>query len=254
MTSACQVWIDNGKPIELAPELGNSDDATHLMRQNRMVLLAISSSGTVVRWYLEQASWASLFFVIDYLKSCPPPYQLDFYKEGWIVERYTSCVEAMTRLETLMSKADVKIHETTYIKEMNPGETSIPALLRHALSDASSLELFRVDCAYDDRTDQFHVESIGEKSSIARWFGHDPESYATRTGHEYDSTVSKAYLKVLENWRPHYDHVYALMNNHVNGNRFWAPYQRVVVPHKFHDHRYGVSVITQVGEVDISLM
>ena len=254
MTTACQVWIDNGIPIDLDTSKGTGKETSRLLGENRMVLLGISESGTIVRWHLERASWASLFFIMDYLKSCPPPYQFDFFKEGWIVERYSALNEAVNRLETLISKSDVKIQETTYVKDMEPTAERIPELLRQAMSDASMLENFRVDCAYDDQTDWFHVEKIGEKSSMARWFGLDTGSYASRSGHEYDHKVSKAYLKVLENWRPHYDHVYALVNNTPDGNSFWLPYQRVVVPHKFGDRRYGVSVITKVGDVDINLM
>jgi hypothetical protein len=254
MNTTCQVWIDNGKPVDPGTMPAHQKEASRLMREDRMVLLGISPAGTVVRWYLQEASWASLFFVTEYLKSCPPPYQLDFFKMGWIVERFTSVNEAVVRLETLMSKCDVKIHEDTMVQEMDPETSRVPTLLRHALSDASSLGVFRVDCAYDDQTDWFHVEKIGEKSSMARWFGLDHQSYASRSGHEYDDKVSKAYLKVLDSWRPHYDHVYALVNNQPDGNSFWLPYQRVVVPHKFDDHRYGVSVITQVGNVDIKLM
>jgi hypothetical protein len=253
MTSAVH-WVANGKIQDLPlSNSGQGPDERALIHREGYVKIVESETGTTLRWAMFSANWASLYFVAEWLHSAMEPFQLQYYSAGWFNERYDHAWEAADRIHHLINKSDVHLSQTVYIQDVPEDREDVPALLKQALTDNAMDEDHSIDCIYDSTSHRFHVARVGKESSIARVYGLSPVSYPCLTGHSYDQAVSRIYPQVIQSGEPHYDHIYAAMSS-PNGEVFWIPYQRVVLPLKIGRNKRGVRVVTEVTKVDISIL
>jgi hypothetical protein len=247
-------WIVNGRPTRVvAGEVGSRDDEDALIQRNGYVRLTAAPGVTEVKWAVFAPNWASIFYAMNWLPRFPPPYRLRYFIVGWCEEHHDDVGSACERLDEILAKSDIHITKRTFVKDMDPGKTAMPELLRDALLDHTVGPEFAVDCVFDSSVGRFCVERVGSRSAIAQIWGLSPSSYPCQSGHTYDQMVSMAYAKVLRTGLPHYDHVMASMLT-PDKVPLWVPYQRVVLPHRFPDGRKGVSVISQLTKVDIKLL
>ncbi len=247
------IWIAKGKVVaELAAEPGGPEE-DNLIQRSGYVRVRIEQNRTEVKWAVFAPNWASLYAVMHRLSSYPAPYTLKYFISGWVEEVYDDPQSAAERIDEVLAKSDVHIATRTFIKEVDPGKTRVPGLLRDALVDNSVGPEYAVDCVFDQSLGRFCVERVGSRSAIAQIWGLSPSSYPCQSGHTYDQMVSVAYKKVLKTGEPHYDHVMASMNT-PEKVPLWVPYQRVVLPHRFPDGRKGVTVVSHLGQVDIKLL
>jgi hypothetical protein len=247
-------WIAHGT-IQPSPEPadGQGVDERTLLHRKGYVKIVESETGTTIRWAMFAPNWASLFFVMEWVHGALGPFQLQYYSAGWFNERYEHAWEVADRIHHLIHKSDVQLSQTVYIQDAPENYDAIPALLQKALSTNAMDEDHSIDCVYDSASHRFHVSRVGKDSSIARVYGLSPVSYPCLTGHSYDQAVSRIYPQVIQSGEPHYDHIYAAMSS-PNGEVFWIPYQRVVLPLKLGRNKRGVRVVTEVTKVDISIL
>ena len=245
-------WVANGRMTSLQH---NGDDAVPderaLLHRQGYVKIVESDTGTIVRWAMFSANWASLYYVTEWIHGAAGPFQLQYYSAGWFNERYDHAWEASDRIDQLIYKSDVQLSQTVYIQDAYPGRDDIPMLLQKALTESAIDEDHSIDCTYDPSSQKFRVARVGSQSTIANLWGMSPVSYPCLTGHSYDQAVSRIYPEVSRTGEAHYDHIYAAMAS-ANGDVVWVPYQRVVLPLKMGRSKKAVRVVTELAKVDIS--
>ena len=248
------IWILGGQPVAhplLEPGCEGPDD---LMHRKGAVRITTGDTGTRIEWTLFAPNWASLYYVGETLGEYAPPYRFRYFLAGWFEETIDTTERARVRLAEIQAKSDLHIASRTFVKQVNPEAfPRIPSLLRDTFVDGVVRPEFSVDCVFDNTFGKFCVERIGQDSTLAKMYGLSPSSFPARAGHSYDQVVSQAYRRVLKTGEPYYDHVLASMPGS-DQVPMWLSYQRVILPHRFPDGRHGVSVVTHVGDVDISLL
>ena len=247
-------WILNGELTHVLPE-SSSLPASELQLLGREGAIKVTESdnGVEIKWVLFSANWASLYYLIDTLHLYTGPVTLRYFLSGWFSETIENVEEAISRTKQLMAKSDVHVSQHTFVQRADPGKTVVPHVLRDTLTDMTALPEFSVDCIYDDETSRFLVNRVGAQSGLAQVYGISPVSVPCLTGNSYDEIVSEAYLSVLSSDEPCYDHVIAAMNlpdQSVN----WITYQRVILPHRFPNGQKGVSISSQLANVDIKVV
>jgi len=105
----------------------------------------------------------------------------------------------------------------------------------------------------EEPSGRFRVVRIGAKSTIGRLWGTAPRTYPCINGGPYDRVVSAAYEGVLRGGRRRYDHVYAAMRT-PDDDQVWIPYQRLIMPKATSGSRRGVTVLTEIAKVAISIV
>ena len=252
-------WVYRGDLLDKTPDeqfafdpSWDGSDAA-LYQRKGLVRLAISEQGTEIAWSMFASNWASLFFAMEWIRTAPEPYKLKYFIVGWAEERFEDAAQAAMRISDLISKSDVHLTTRTFVKDADPSGVRLPEVIQQTLMDGTAIPDISVDCILDDASGKFNVERIGAASTLAQMWGLSPVSYPCRSGHSFAQMVSQAYAKVLKTDEPHYDHIYAALES-TDKEVFWLPYQRVVLPHRFPDRRKGVSVVTAVGDVDISIV
>lgn len=226
-------------------------DERELLHRQGHVKVTEGETGTVMKWAMFSANWASLYYVMDWIHGAAGPFQLQYYSAGWFNERYEHAWEASDRVDQLVYKSDVHLSQTVYIQDARLNRDDVPMLLQKALEDNAVDEEHSIDCMFDPVSQNFRVTRVGAQSTIAKLWGMSPVSYPCLTGHSYDQAVSRIYPEVSRTGEPHYDHIYAAMAS-ANGDVVWVPYQRVVVPLKSGRNKKAVRVVTELAKVDIS--
>ncbi len=248
------IWISHGHLVRSPQELSHvADSEDQLLHREGVVKIRVSEKGTTVRWSVFASNWASLYFTMDWLRTSPGPFRLEYFLVGWFDETYAEAHEAVDRIHTLLSKSDVHIMSRTFVKEADPKLSRMPDLLQDALTDRTVNPDFAIDLALDPKDDRFKVMRVGDRTPIAELFGATPVAYPCVNGGSYDQIVSEIYPRVIRTGEPHYGHVFAAMNTPDRTVR-WYPYQRVVLPHLFPDGTRGVTVVSQVANVDIQVV
>lgn len=247
-------WIRNGELTHILPDtLGTSDSEMGFLARRGIVKVTENAEGTEFKWVLFSANWSSLLFLEESIHLFTAPYKFSYFVSGWSSEVIDNPQNARTRLSQLLAKSDVHISQHTIVKKIDPSKTIVPHVLRNSISDMTVIPELSVDCVFDEDTHQFHVQRVGSQSGIAKIYGMSPVSNPCLTGNSYDEVVSAAYPMVMNDDKPHYDHVLAAMNL-PDKSVSWVPYQRVILPHRFPDGRKGVSVITEQVGVDIKIV
>ena len=247
-------WVVNGRLTHVIPaHMGTVEDENSLLQRSGIIKITESADGVEIKWPVFAGNWSSLFFLMEWVHTRNGPFKLVYFLSGWFQETCQTSEQAAKRISEIQSKSDVHITSHTFVKQMDPKETKVPHVLRDALKDQVTIPDLSVDCAFDDMSNRFVVERVGTASTFAKYFGMNLVSFPCLYGHSYDQAVSEAYQKVLKTEEPVYDHVLAAMDMPKEGV-VWLPYQRVILPHKFPDGRPGVTVITEVSDVDISIL
>lgn len=245
-------WIANGKETQLQHNGGEPIvDERELLHRRGHVKIMESETGTIIKWSMFSANWASLYYVVEWIHGAMGPFQLQYYSAGWFNERYEHAWEASDRIDQLINKSDVHLSQTIYIHDASQSRDDVPMLLQKALKENAIDEDHSIDCTYDPSSQKFRVSRVGAQSTIAKLWGMSPVSYPCLTGHSYDQAVSRIYPEVSRTGEPHYDHIYAAMAS-ANGDVVWVPYQRVVLPLKMGRTKKAVRVVTELAKVDIS--
>lgn len=209
--------------------------------------------GTEVKWAAFSPCFASLFRVLRLLQSAPAPYILRYYLCGWFEETCTSYEEVHDRIEQIMSKSDMRIMYRAFVGKPELQNCEIPPLIQRSMSDHENISSISISCFYDDSAGKFKVSHIGEKSTIARFYGMEPVIYPYVNGGSYDEIVCEAYKEVLDSGKRRYDHVLANMrmpNNVVH----WVPYHRLIIPKLDEKKRASVTVVTEISPVNIHIV
>lgn len=248
-------WVLNGR-IDDDPFTSTGLDSPELVMQRAGgVFVANSRKGTTVRWAMFASNWASLYYVGEMLSTMPGPYTFEFFLSGWFTQTIEDPHMAQARLQELLVKSDVHLRQKTHVKALSASyQGFIPDLIGDTLAAGKASPEFSVDCVYDDHTGKFLVERIGPNSTVAKWYGTtSPVSFPCQTGNSFDNIVSQAYKRVMDTGTPHYGHVLAVFPAPMQAPK-WLGYQRVILPHVFPGNRNGVTVVTEVGNVDINLV
>ncbi len=247
-------WILNGELTHVLPEsMGVSSSELKLLGRNGIIKITETDDGVEFKWALFSANWASMYYLIESLHLFSAPITFRYFLSGWFSETIDTAEEAISRAKQLLAKSDVHVSQHTFVQKVDPNKVVVPHVLRDVLADMSAIPELSVECIFDDDSKKFLVQRVGAQSTIAKVYGMSPVSVPCLTGNTYDEVVSAAYPSVLANDQPHYDHVLAAMN-FPNGSVVWVPYQRVILPHRFPDGRKGVSVTTEMANVEIKVV
>ncbi len=246
-------WITAGRKMD-SSSTGSLSDADEMNRYDHdgSVRITTGSMGTEVKWSVFSPCFASLFHVIEILPAAKLPIILRFYLSGWFEAIYNTADEAITRIEQVLAKSELHLTRRAFVEEFDPKGMALPPMLQKIWADNNAEPESTVDCVYDEQSRKFHVERIGVNSTIAKFYGMSPVSYAAKSGNTYDEIVSMAYSDVLRSGKPRYDHVLAAMR-FPNNTIYWVPYQRIVMP-KAASNMMRVSVVAEISNVDIKLI
>jgi len=247
-------WIVGGRLTHVLPsDLSSIHSENSILADKGAIKIIESPEGVKFKWVVFAANWMSLYSLIELLHLYEGPFTLQYFLSGWFTEKIESRDEVKTRLAQLIAKSDVYVSQHTYVHEIDPSRAHVPHVLRDTLTDNTAIPELSVDCVFDEDTNSFVVQRIGGQSSLAKIWGMSPVSIPCLTGNSYDDVITKGYLDVLQTETPRYDHVLAAMN-FPDKKVAWLPYQRVILPHRFPDGRSGVSVITELADVDIKII
>ena len=216
------------------------------------VRLTSGEIGTEIKWHAQTPCITSLFVILDWVRSAKAPFILRFYVSGWFEEFYQTTAEVTQRIEAIIARADRHFPVRTFVEEVEPKTTVVADLLMDILSKRKPPAEYAVVCAYNQVADKFDVESVGEKSPIAKFYGTFLSSFPC-TGGSYGDRVSAGYREVLSTGRPRTDHVLAafrLPDNQVH----WVPYHRLILPTLDVSKKNSVSVISQISPVGFKVI
>ncbi|MCA0434180.1 MAG: hypothetical protein LCH46_13060 [Proteobacteria bacterium] len=233
---------------------GSAYTDRHLLHAMSMVKIESNNSGTRIEWIMFGSNWSSLMFLGDFVVTCAAPVTLRYFNAGWFEETLSTAQAARDRIEELLSKADVRFNERTYVESYDPVTHLMPEKLRRAFENASAPEDDAVICAVDTVHEQISVEHVGKESALAQVWGVSPVSFPCQTGHSYDRAVSRHYYEVVRTGKPLYDHVLAAMVR-PDGEVTWLGYKRLIFAEPKVINGFGrVKVISEIGPVDIKLL
>lgn len=251
------LWISDGKLIEIDPAIVKRRGLSRFLREERLVLVTVGEAGTAVRWHLAHASWTSLYALINQLKICPGPFQLNFFIEGWVSETYFRAKDASRRIDELIGKSDARLSKKAYVFEKELDRRDMPQLLQLALAEHEALTDHRVDTVFHEIKNMFYLERAGESSLLSKIMGENwTETFAGKeelADSDFDYEVMSHYEQVLQRGKPRYDQVFATVTP-PGGDPIWASYKRLIVPTRFENGRIGVSSFCQTAELENSLL
>ena len=247
-------WIAGGRKLpDSSIEHILDDVETERFSHNGAVRVTTSSLGTEIKWSVFSPCFASLFYVVEWLPVASLPIVLRFYLSGWFEESCFTVNQAINRIEQVIAKSELHLTRRTFVEEFDPKGKMLPPMLQKTWSDHTVSPENSIDCVYEEQSHKFRVDRIGSQSTIAKFYGMSPVSYACKSGNSYDEVVSEAYTHVLRSGKPRYDHVLAAMRMPDNVVR-WVPYQRIVVPRHSDEKLQSVSVVAEIANVEISLI
>ena len=248
-----QLWIRQGRLESIQATHVRDPEVEDRLLGDGHVQLIVTRELVTVRWHLFAPNWASLYFVLDWLAPQEGPCRLEYFAAGWFTEDYDDVALALPRIRHLMDKSDIFLRSRVFIRPVDMNSAQAPGLLQDVLMKGSAPAEYGVDCVEDPETHAFRVTRIGERTPIAERWGMTPVCFPCMNGNDYDQLVSSVYPQVLRSGEPHYDHVYAAMQEN-DGRVSWVPYQRVVLPMKFRDGRRGVRVVSKIAPVAIQVI
>jgi hypothetical protein len=248
-------WIVDGKRLPLAASL---DDLSRDAERSRFereggVRVTTGPLGTEIKWCAFSPCFASLWHLLGWLPEGQGPYVLRYYLCGWFEERFEREGDAANRIEEVIAKSELRITKKAFIKEVDPEAIELPPLMRSTWSADYVSPDVSIDCIFDERIKKYRVTRVGEKSTIAKFWGVIPATYPFVNGGSYDDIVCEPYKHVLNAGKPRYDHVLAAMrmpNNAVH----WLTYQRIIFPRQTETNIPTVTVVTELAPVDIQII
>ena len=247
-------WVEAGKIGSY--EAGSVHVSTSEERNKfnaGQIRLTTGDLGTEIKWHVQSPCYASLFVVLERIKSARLPIVFRFYLSGWFEEFHQSSVGAILRLEEIIARGDRHVSTRTLVKQFDLREKPLTSLFKHCIDKPDGAEDFAVECVFEKNTEQFSVRKIGTKSVIGQVWGTFLSSFPCQVAGQYGQVVSEAYREVLHSGKPRYDHVLAAMRMPDN-NVFWVPYHRLVLPKKHNLSDLSVLVVAELNQVDIHLI
>lgn len=246
-------WVEHGV---LAPEQdvgGELIDRIHARRFEQGSVRVVSGPlGTEIKWMIASSCTASLLRAVAHVAKSPPPYVLRFHLIGWFEEIYAHAAAAVLRMEEILVRGDRYFPTRAFLRDGDPLDAEVPAVIRKSMSSHAPPEDFTVECSIDGLSNAYVVDKIGPKSAIGRVWGTLTSSYPCQPTSRYGDAVSEAYEEVLRTGVPRYDQVLAALRMPDN-QIHWVPYHRVIFP----KHRIGgsaVAVLSQIARVDIKVI
>lgn len=250
-TQGERFWIIDGEVLPPARDIELSDIAENERFERRGgVRVTTGPLGTEIKWSVFSPCFGSIYRLQQWLPSISGPFFLRFYLSGWFEESYATAAETILRIEQILSKSELRITKRAFVKEVDRKQALIPKVIGNCIDSKHIIPDISLDCILDERTQRFRVNRVGPQSLMARIYGVVPVTYPFVYGGSYDDIVCEAYKEVLNTGKPRYDHVLAAMrlpNNAVH----WLPYQRWIVPKSSAGSTPAVTVVTEVGSVDI---
>jgi hypothetical protein len=248
------IWVEGGAFSKPAIFGGRSDRLEEELRWRAgHVRVVTGELGTEIKWDMRSPCFSSLFAVAEWLTGVSGPAVLRFFLNGWFEEYFECLHSACDRIELLITKSDLRLRDTVFVREFDRPDGYAPAAVRHALTGGTVPENVGVDCAWDETSGRFRVVRVGSDSVIGRLWGVAPDSYPCLSGGYYDMKVSAAYHDVICRGRPRYDHVIAAMMSPGRVLR-WIPYQRAILPGNSACRNAGVTVVAEIAAVDIRVL
>jgi hypothetical protein len=251
---ATRYWVDNGIVQRVS-----EDTVTPSVLEERKrldageVRLTTGDIGTEVKWHVQTPCIASLFVVLDWLRSARGPFVLRFFASGWFEEFYASAGEAAVRIDAIISRGDRHFPVRTFVQKVATQEKELSSLIQHCLTSTSPPEDFSVDCTFEQNTERFVVDRVGPRSLMGRLYGQSDSSFAHQSTGSFSEAVSEGYREVLNTGRPRTDHVLAalrLSNNQVH----WVPYHRLILPQLHNGKTFGVKVIADAAKINFRVI
>jgi hypothetical protein len=252
---AQELWIRDGQII-LRP---TTDDGKKipdkvLFFYHNLVKIELATSGITVKWTMFRANWTSLLFAKQWLSPYLGPFSFVYFNAGWFTEKYEHNVEAITRLDNLIFKSDIRFSASAFTKKFETKTAHTPHEFAHMWKTGSFEEASAVHCIINIDQHQTKVEEVGSNSALAKIWGVSPQAFPRLSGHSYDRVVSPPYYEVARTLRPHYDHVLAAMTN-PDGEVRWHGYHRIIFPGEKKLGNYAtIKVVSEVAQVDIPLL
>ena len=247
MSQSSHIWIENGRPVQyLAEHVAESEINERSSYERGCVRFTTGDQGTEVKWQVQSPCLSSLFYVINVIGSRKPPFVLRFCASGWFEEFYRTSEMAAKRIEDVISRGDRHFTTKTFVQEVDPSGPLLSPLLSNCFFDASQVEERAIDCVYEEASQQFVVERVGQKSPIGEHYGTFLSSFPCQAS-AYSDMVSQGYKQVLETGRARSDHVIAafrLPDNQVH----WVPYQRLILPN-FTSNTPKVAVVSEISPI-----
>jgi hypothetical protein len=251
--SGQRYWIVEGRRLPDSPEQSLLDNVeAERFNHDGAVRVTTDSVGTEIKWSVFSPCFASLFYAIQLLPTAKAPIVLRFYLSGWFEETCRTAEQAINRIEQVIAKSELHLTKRTFVEQFNPKLANMPLVLQKAWQEHRVSPETSIDCVYERSSQKFHVDRVGAHSTIAKYYGMSPVSYACRSGNSYDEVISEAYTDVLRTGKPRYDHVLAAMRMPDNVVR-WMPYQRIVVPTRMDEKLMRVSVVAEIANVEIRI-
>ena len=247
-------WVEAGKfSVDL-----NDSSAMKVIEENKkfddgLVRLTTGELGTEVKWHVQSPCYASLFSTLEWLNTAKLPIILRFYVSGLFEEFHRTHESAVRRLEDVISRGDRHFTAKTMVRQFALNEKPLTTLLNECINKPTTASEYAIECSFENNTEQFTVQKIGLKSVINQVWGPFPSSFPCQATGQYGQVVSEAYREVLNTGRPRYDHVLAAMRMPDN-MLFWVPYHRLVLPKRGNDGAPSVLVISELNQVDITLI
>jgi hypothetical protein len=178
---------------------------------------------------------------------------LRYYMAGWFEERFEREGDAANRIEEVISKSELRITKKAFVKDADPNAHELPPLIKAAWKADEIDAETSIDCIFDEKIKKYRVTRVGERSTIARFWGVVPATYPFVNGGSYDEIVCDAYRHVLNSGSPRYDHVLAAMRL-PNNSIHWLTYQRVIMAKRETRGVPTVTVVTELAPVDIKII
>ena len=250
-----EVWIGKGQIVSrpVGPASEKITDR-QLLQKHELVKIEIGPDGTTIRWVMFAANWTSLYFAKEWIGQFMGPFTLCFFNSGWFEEPFEDVAAARERIESLITKSDIRFSSRTYTRSFDPANYKMPTLLQSMWDNGAIPENHAVHCTIDTERHLTQVEHVGKDSALASVWGISPVTYPCLSGHSYDRIVSECYYEVVKTGRPFYDHVLAAMV-HPGGEVRWFGYHRLVFPNS---QKAGnlpqVTVACEGARVDIPIL
>ena len=247
-------WIAGGRKLpDSSIDYVLDEVETERFNHDGAVRVTTGPLGTEIKWSVFSPCFGSLYYAIEWLPMASQPIVLRFYLSGWFEETCFTAGHAINRIEQIIAKSELHLTKRTFVEEFDPNGRMLSPMLQKIWNDHAVSPENSIDCVYEEQSHKFRVDRIGSQSTIAKYYGMSPVSYACKSGNSYDEVVSEGYAQVLRSGKPRYDHVLAAMRMPDNVVR-WIPYQRIVVPRHNSERLQCVSVVAEIADVAISLI
>ncbi|MGI9414787.1 MAG: hypothetical protein ACR2PM_14025 [Hyphomicrobiales bacterium] len=239
---ALTTWIDRGTEVP-GLTLNPFSNLDMPFRYYALVQITRATSGTTIRWDPAHAHDSSIELALQQIPTCPAPYTLEYYKEGWFTERYGTVQAAIEKIEAVQHMRDVPVLRK-FFSQSKPLDTCTP-LYRHAMQEPERFQDLLVYADIDDEA-IFPIVEVGKHSLLANVMGHDwleEGTFNVEGGdREMAYSLTRSYVPIIETGTPHLDDMLCQIYPDSDEPR-WLYCQRLIWPTKTDDGRYSMAAL-----------